>query len=115
MKPFCFAPLAGLLLAVCLPGQPALAADRAADRAAALLAPLNPQAAVPPVGYRPVLPPARALDEPTAGDWPALNEQVRRVGGWRAYARQGLPAAASAASAAPAAPASVAAPAGGRP
>ncbi|MCZ8075714.1 MAG: hypothetical protein O9341_16470 [Paucibacter sp.] len=110
MKPILFAPLAGLLLAAFSPGQPALAADRAAD----LLAPLNPQAAVPPVVYRPVLPPARALDEPSAGDWPALNEQVRRVGGWRAYARQGLPPAASAGTAAPAA-ASAAASAGARP
>lgn len=111
MKPILFAPLAGLLLAAFSPGQPALAADRAADRAADLLAPLNPQAAVPPVVYRPVLPPARALDEPSARDWPALNEQVRRVGGWRAYARQGLPPAASAAPAA----ASAAASSGGRP
>jgi hypothetical protein len=110
MKPFLFAPLAGLLLAAFSPGQPALAADRTAD----LLAPLNPQAAVPPVVYRPVLPPARALDEPSAGDWPALNEQVRRVGGWRAYARQGLPPAASAGTAPPAA-ASAAASSGGRP
>ncbi|WIV97220.1 hypothetical protein [Kinneretia aquatilis] len=108
MKPFLFAPLAGLLLAAFSPGQPALAADRAAD----LLAPLNPQAAVPPLVYRPVLPPARALDEPSAGDWPALNEQVRRVGGWRAYARQGLPPAATVA---PPAAASAAASAGARP
>lgn len=108
MKPFLFAPLAGLLLAAFSPGQPAQAADRAAD----LLAPLNPQAAVPPLVYRPVLPPARALDEPSAGDWPALNEQVRRVGGWRAYARQGLPPAATVA---PPAAASAAASAGARP
>ena len=108
MKPFLFAPLAGLLLAAFSPAQPALAADRAAD----LLAPLNPQAAVPPLVYRPVLPPARALDEPSAGDWPALNEQVRRVGGWRAYARQGLPPAATVA---PPAAASAAASAGARP
>lgn len=112
MKSFCFAPLAGLLLAMFSLVEPARAADRAADRAAALLAPLNPQAAVPPRVYRPVLPPARALDEPSAGDWPALNEQVRRVGGWRAYARQGLPPAVSAA---PPAAASAAASAGDRP
>lgn len=112
MKPILFAPLAGLLLAAFSPAQPALAADRAADRAADLLAPLNPQAAVPPLVYRPVLPPARALDEPSAGDWPALNEQVRRVGGWRAYARQGLPPAATVA---PPAAASAAASAGARP
>lgn len=101
MKPyFLSVAWAGWLLAAVSPGSFALAAD--------LLAPMNPQAAVPPVVYRSVLPAPRALDEPAAGDWPALNEQVRRVGGWRAYARQGLPAPAPAAS-----PASAAA-AGGR-
>jgi hypothetical protein len=54
--------------------------------------PLDPQAAVPPlrhrsafVGYRSHTLPA---DAAASGAWRHANEQVRRAGGWRVYARE---------------------------
>jgi hypothetical protein len=50
--------------------------------------PLNPQADVPPAVYRSSLadPAQRAADKPL--DWRQANEEVARIGGWRAYARE---------------------------
>lgn len=50
--------------------------------------PLDPRASVPALVYRSSLAPARpgADDKPIA--WREANDQVARIGGWRAYARQ---------------------------
>lgn len=64
--------------------------------------PLNPRAAVPAAttpsafaGYRP------AADSGLR-DWKAANDQVAKIGGWRAYAREAAAPASAAASAVPA-------------
>jgi len=50
--------------------------------------PLDPQAAVPPVVYHsPFKHPPQAA-APAVGNWIQANQQVGRVGGWRAYARE---------------------------
>lgn len=72
--------------------------------------PLDAQARVPPVAYRSPLAGYRSWTEQPVGSWRETNETVNRIGGWRAYAREGLPGTTPAA---PAAPAATAAPAAG--
>jgi hypothetical protein len=77
--------------------------------------PANPQADVPAVSYRSPLSEFRRIGEQPVGSWRALNDQVRAIGGWRAYAREAnAPEAADKAPPAPppkdAAPANPAAP-----
>ena len=50
--------------------------------------PLDAQAALPPLRYRSALQAYRPNVAAAVGNWPAANEQVGRVGGWRAYARE---------------------------
>jgi hypothetical protein len=57
-------------------------------RAAALLAPLDARATVPPAVYRSALGSYRALREQPVGSWRAANETVHGIGGWRAYLRE---------------------------
>lgn len=56
---------------------------------------LNPQAAVPALHYRSAFKAYRPKREQALAAWPLVNEEVRRAGGWRAYAGQGDAAAAS--------------------
>lgn len=59
--------------------------------------PADATAAVPPPTYRSAFSGYKRLSEPSASDWKAANQNVERIGGWRAYARE-----ASAAASAPA-------------
>ena len=65
--------------------------------------PLNPRAAVPPLVHGSALASYRRLAEVPVGSWREANDQVARIGGWRAYAREAnepqVPAAAPAAAA----------------
>ena len=63
------------------------------------------QAPVPPLRHVSALPSHTRSAPVVVGDWPALNQQVARIGGWRAYAREA--AAAAAAASAPSRPAGV--------
>ncbi len=78
--------------------------------------PADPAIQVPPATYRSAFADYRPLDEAPVGDWRAANDEVGRIGGWRAYAREAqapdkATAAPAPASAAP--PASAPAPARG--
>jgi hypothetical protein len=72
-----------------------------APRAAA--DPIDAKVTVPAAVYRSSLADYRSVGELRVGSWKDANEQVNRIGGWRAYARE---------AAAPAAPASAPAAAG---
>jgi hypothetical protein len=67
--------------------------------------PLDATAAVPPVVHRSVFSGYRAQADAPLRDWKAANEEVGRIGGWRAYAREAqspaAPASAPAASVPP--------------
>ncbi len=52
---------------------------------------LNPQAAVPALHYRSAFKTYRPNREQKPAAWPLDNEEVRRAGGWRAYASQEKP------------------------
>jgi hypothetical protein len=68
--------------------------------------PLDAQAAVAPLTYRSSLADyRRTASEPAPLAWREANDQVERIGGWRAYAREAAQPAPAAASA-PASPAS---------
>lgn len=62
--------------------------------------PADPAASVPAAAYRSVFADFRPMGETKVGDWRAANDEVGRIGGWRAYARE-----AQAPESAPAAPA----------
>lgn len=65
--------------------------------------PLDATVAVPPVVHRSVFSGYRAqADAPLLG-WKAANDEVGRIGGWRAYAREANAPAATAPASAPAA------------
>lgn len=64
--------------------------------------PLDPRADVPPAVYRSTLTGHRAIGDDKPVPWREANDNVGRIGGWRAYARE--------AAAAPAAPTPEAAP-----
>lgn len=50
--------------------------------------PADPAARVPVATYRSVFADYRPLGEEVVGDWRAANDEVGRIGGWRAYARE---------------------------
>jgi hypothetical protein len=50
--------------------------------------PTDANAPVPAMQYRSALGPYRKHTEQPVGDWSALNDQVRLIGGWRVYARE---------------------------
>lgn len=79
--------------------------------------PLDPAAPVAPTPYQSVLGAPPALGRATVGSWHDANETVKRIGGWRTYAREAtstLPAGTPSPTAAPGSspPASVAPPSG---
>jgi len=82
--------LAASLLAL-MAGGPSLSAAQAAG--AAPVGPGDPNAAVPAVEYRSPFARYRPLGEVTTGPWRAVNEEVGRIGGWKAYAREAQEAA----------------------
>ena len=61
--------------------------------------PLDPTAAVPPAQHRAATGRYRPLAEVPVGSWKEANEQVNRIGGWRAYAREAAQPASTPASA----------------
>ncbi|MBS0336232.1 MAG: hypothetical protein JSS40_05360 [Proteobacteria bacterium] len=72
--------------------------------------PTAPGAPVPAAAYRSAFAGYRGLGDEPVGDWRAANDEVRRIGGWREYAREAQspeekPGAAPPAKAAPAGPA----------
>jgi hypothetical protein len=71
--------LAGLLLAATAQAQPA---------APARPDPLDPHASVPPAVYRSAFKSPPQAAAPPVGNWIQANQQVGRIGGWRAYARE---------------------------
>ena len=83
--------------------------------------PLDPRAEVPRLVHRSSLAAYRAANDLEVGAWKRANDNVARIGGWRAYAREASapepapPANADGARPAPpaAAPAAPAAPSGG--
>lgn len=77
--------------------RPAAAATRSAD-------PADPAASVPRAVHRSALAGYRRDGEPAPLAWREANDNVGRIGGWRAYAREATAAAAAAAPAASAAP-----------
>jgi hypothetical protein len=85
---------AALALAVPVPAQAASSAH-----------PADATAAVPPLVHLSALSGYKRLSEPPAADWKAVNQNVERIGGWRAYARE-----ANSSASAPAAAASASAP-----
>lgn len=72
------------------PTQPLLPVAAAAATSQSLHRPdpLDAQAPLPPLIYRSALQGYRPNVEAAVGNWPAANEQVGRIGGWRAYARE---------------------------
>ena len=50
--------------------------------------PADATAAVPPLTHRSAFTGYKRLAEPPAADWKAANQNVERIGGWRAYARE---------------------------
>lgn len=73
---------------------------------AKLADPSDPQVKVPAISYVGSLARYRALQDPPAASWQAVNEKANRAGGWRVYAREKLVT-----DEAPAAPAAAPAPA----
>ncbi|WP_348752881.1 hypothetical protein [uncultured Aquincola sp.] len=55
--------------------------------------PTDPRQPVAPLVYRSALTDTRSPPDAPAVAWPAANAQVGRIGGWRAYAREGAPTA----------------------
>jgi hypothetical protein len=80
------------------PARAVLAALLAAPMALAAPRPdpADPAASAPKLQHRSSLADYKRHAEPPASDWKAANQTVERVGGWRAYAREAAPGAASA-------------------
>lgn len=84
------------LAACALLGHSVLAKAQAADTpqqasptaAAPAAQPGNTATAVPKLVYRSALQSFRPWREQAPGDWRALNDEVTRIGGWRAYLRE---------------------------
>jgi hypothetical protein len=74
----------------CLPALCAVAALSVAAQPSspARPDPLDPAAAVPPTHYRSPLPSGRPTAELPLVTWREANDNVARIGGWRAYARE---------------------------
>ena len=75
-------PVLGLL------SGPAWAQAQAAPLANAQADPLDPQARVLRATYRSPLADDRRLGDDAPLSWQEANETVKRIGGWRAYARE---------------------------
>lgn len=101
LLPFCRRALAPCR-AACLLAQAGTPFAQAAP--APLPDPTDARQPVPPLTHRPALAltAAGTADAPPVA-WPAANAQVGRIGGWRAYARDGVASPASAPKPAPAA------------
>ena len=67
--------------------------------------PTDEKNTVPPVLYQSPFRDYKPLGEDKAIPWKAANDEVGRIGGWRAYAKEAQDAAASASPATPTAPA----------
>jgi hypothetical protein len=63
--------------------------------------PADAAAAEPPLVHRSALSGYKRLSEPPAIDWKAANQNVERIGGWRAYAREANAAASAPSASAP--------------
>lgn len=50
--------------------------------------PLDAKAKVPPLRHQSALSSYRRMDATEVGNWREANDQVSRIGGWRAYLRQ---------------------------
>lgn len=72
--------------------------------------PTDPRAAIPIVQYRSPFHDYRPLGEDKALAWKAANDEVQRIGGWRAYAKEASDANAGSDKAAPSVSAPTAAP-----
>ena len=68
--------------------QPPLPVTAASPQSLNRPDPLDAQAALPLLRYRSALQAYRPNVAAAVGNWPAANEQVGRIGGWRAYARE---------------------------
>ncbi len=76
-----------LLLALLLPPT-----AQAAPAAVPLPDPADAAARVPTLGHESALARYRRLDEGQPAAWAEANQRVTRIGGWRSYAREPLPA-----------------------
>lgn len=95
---------AALLAALVLPWADPAAAQGPARRATPA-DPLDPAAAVPAASYRSPFSGHRRHAEQPVAPWREANDTVRRIGGWRTYAREGAASAAAPAIVPAAAPA----------
>lgn len=77
---------------------PALAQTATAPPPGERLDPLDASAPVPSALHRPALREYRRITDNPAVPWREANDQVERIGGWRAYAREAAAAARAAAS-----------------
>lgn len=91
---------AGVAAALSLPGASIAAPD-----------PTDEKNTVPPIRYQSPFRDYKPLGDDKAIPWKAANDEVSRIGGWRAYAKQAQDAAASVSPAAPAMPAQATPPA----
>jgi hypothetical protein len=66
----------------------AAAAPLAAAQTPARADPLDAAASVPQAAHRPAFAGYRRFDEPPPHGWKDANDTVRRIGGWRSYARE---------------------------
>jgi hypothetical protein len=73
---------AGLMLAAFAHAQPPARPD-----------PADPRASVPPAVYVSPLRQYQPLREESVASWRAANDQVEKIGGWRAYAKEAQDAA----------------------
>jgi hypothetical protein len=83
------------------PARPAATAASSPATMAPAAAAARPQATdaqapVPPLRHVSALSAHTRSAPVVVGDWPALNQQVARIGGWRAYAREAAAAASAA-------------------
>jgi len=81
--------LAPLLLAVALPAS----AQSPSSSKAIGADPTRAQSAASPLSYRSPFEGYRPHRDITPGPWRAMNDEVARIGGWKAYAREAQEAA----------------------
>lgn len=92
----------------CLPAQPARSATTALMALVALTAstlvcaappdPLDARAATKPLQHRSAFDGYRRLADEPPMNWRDANDTVKRIGGWRSYAREAAPSAPAASS-----------------
>ena len=49
---------------------------------------MEAQTSIAPLNYRSPFAPYRPFADATVGSWRELNDEVARIGGWKAYARE---------------------------